>query len=401
MGRAPSLEFRSTVFPIIAHVIEAITQHPDQDRLVIERPESTDAMAGSTCNPETTFSGALDGVPDRLAAERLPPYVTETNGSSEKSKATCAVAAVEPLVEFVDFHGRKFRLPVEDCRCIHSTRTLVAREIKLEDDSFEFWIGEFLITERMWASQVNPGAVIVLRTSVTSGSSLFLPPPPPPPPPTPQTSKTPPISAPLLKYSEIWNAEGPHTLPFSGCGDRIFSFFGHSIPASLESLNLYRKLRERAPPERWSDLHGNAVLCGRATALDRPQVNIGPVLAGRLSELQGIGGCSYVLVRKAELIRSFRDKDASAHLDGDSIYQWVSYLSLEHAQAGLVESLGLGYSIVGNWAELNISKTITVKWAHLVSKKMVVEEGKINAVVDALSFTGWQRLQHLVCGISS
>jgi len=225
----------------------------------------------------------------------------------------------------------------------------------------------------MWASEVKPSAEIVLRPSVTFGSSLISPPLAPPPSPPPQTSIFPPPSAPLLEYSEIWNAKGLHTLPFSGCGDQIFRFFGHTLPASLESLNQYGKLRERAPPERWSDLRGNVVAFGRATAPDEPQVNIGPVLAGRLSELQNIGEGRYVLIRKAQVIKTFRDKDVSAHLDGDSIYQWVSYPSLEHAQAGLVESLGSGYPIVGNWIDLDVSKVSMAKLEHFAGKKFVVE----------------------------
>ena len=253
------------------------------------------------------------------------------------------------------------------------------------------------MTSRMWASDVKPGAKIVLRPSVNSGS--YSPPPPPPPSLPPQTSAPPSTSAPLLKPSEVWDAKGPHTLPFHNCGNRIFRFFDYSIPESLELLNQYRTLIERAPPERWSDQHGNAVAAGSATALDRPQVNIGPVLAGRLSGLQDKGGCRYVVVLRARLNKRIRDKDVSAHLDGDSIYQWAPYSSLEQAQAEVVESLGLGYSIMGSWAVLDVSKVSTAKLAHFAGKIFVVGNRKVFAVVDAVSSRGWRRRLRLVYSI--
>lgn len=160
---------------------------------------------------------------------------------------------------------------------------------------------------------------------MNSGSSEY--PLPPPPPLSPQTSTSPPPSAPLLAYSEIWTAEALYTLPFFGCDDRNFRFYSFSKHASLEALNLFEELRTRALPERWSDLCGNPLTCGRVTAPDSPQVNSGPVLAGKLSELLDTGNCSYILILKAKCMETSRD-GASANLDGDTIYQWVRYVSL-------------------------------------------------------------------------
>jgi len=190
-------------------------------------------------------------------------------------------------------------------------------------------------------------------------------------------STPPPSSVLPLEYSKIWEAEGLHTLPFSGCGDRIFRFYGHSTPTSLQSLKIYRKLRESAPPERWSDLDGNRVAFGHVISPDHSQVNIGLALAGRLGELQS----GYILIRKAKLARSFHDKVVSAHLDGDSVYQWVAYPSLGHAQMGLVESLSLGYSVVGAWAELDVSEVGTAGLGCFAGMEFVVESRKIFAAV--------------------
>lgn len=206
-------------------------------------------------------------------------------------------------------------------------------------------------------------------------------------------------STPLLTHSGIWKADGLRTLPFFGCEGRNFRFYPFSQHASLEALSLYQKLRTRAPPERWSDLYGNALTCGRPTGQDSLQVNIGPVLAGDLPELQDTGECRYVLVLKARCMKSSQDKDGSAHLDGDPIYQWVPFVSLEHAQIGVVESLGLGYSIVGTWAELDVSKVHRKKLMQLAGKKFVVEKRRIFAAVDAASFTGWRERMRLLCSI--
>lgn len=232
---------------------------------------------------------------------------------------------------------------------------------------------------------------------------------PPPPPPLsvvpPQTSTSPPTSAALLEHSEIWKADGLYTLPFFGCEERTYRFYPFREHAHLRALGLYKKLRTCAPPERWSDLCGNALTCGRPTAPDGPQVNMGPVLAGDVNKLLGTTECSYVLILKARCMKSFGDRDRSANLDGDSIYQWVSYASLEHAQAGVVDSLCSGYSIVGNWVELDVSQVNRAKRVRLAGKKIVVEKRRVFAAVDAVDFTGRREWMHFfaafvraVCG---
>ncbi|KAF2007859.1 hypothetical protein P154DRAFT_528527 [Amniculicola lignicola CBS 123094] len=238
------------------------------------------------------------------------------------------------------------------------------------------------------------------ESEVVSKSSRDSPSPPPPPSSVPpQTSISPPTSAALLRHLEIWKADGLYTLPFFGCEERTYRFYPFREHAHIKALNLYKKLRTCAPPERWSDLCSNTLMCSRPTAPDGPQVNIGPVLAGDLNELLGTMECSYVLILKARCMKSFGDRDGSAHLDGDSIYQWVSYVSLEHAQAGVVDSLCSGYSIVGNWVELDVSKVSRVKRVRLAGKNIVVEKHRIFAAVGAAGFTGRREWMHLLCGI--
>jgi hypothetical protein len=156
----------------------------------------------------------------------------------------------------------------------------------------------------------------------------------------------------------------------------------NSSHSHLKGLNLYQRLRERAIPERWADLHGNHVTTGHATAFDCPQVNIGPVLTGGLA---GLGDCTFVLVLKGRFSKFFREKDGPAHLNGDSVYQWAPYPSRTHAEAGLEESLGLGYSLMASWAEFNLSKVDRSELERFVGQDISDGDGhKFFAVVGAL-----------------
>lgn len=73
----------SFMIGIVVSFTNNMSQQWDQDRLVMEKPESsTYHTAGSTCGLETTsVSGALGGDPDQPAAGGPPPYSTEANGS--------------------------------------------------------------------------------------------------------------------------------------------------------------------------------------------------------------------------------------------------------------------------------------------------------------------------------
>lgn len=255
-----------------------------------------------------------------------------------------------------------------------------------------------MINNSTWVANVVPGVEVILRPSVTPESTYspsFSPLSPVPLPQPSEHSIPMPLSPQVrcLKFSEIWDAEGPYRLPFSGCGDRVFTFINGSGHANLEELNIYRRLRRRAIPERWSDLNGNLVNAGRITARQWPQINIGPVLAGRLVGLQEVG--RYVVIRKAELTKT-RDKGESIHLGGDPVYQWVPYPSRQHAEAGLIETFSSGYSVVGSWLELGVSRAGKVALEHFVGEKFDDDGHDIFAVVGS-SRRGTQKKTEGAC----
>lgn len=249
----------------------------------------------------------------------------------------------------------------------------ITQEIHLDDNSFDFWDKDSIITSSMWTVKVKAGTWVTLRPSALS--RLPLPPPPP--------ASLEPITSPnlprCLDLSEIWNAEGPFRLPFASCGNRIFNFLGYHGHGSLGEFNLYRKLRERVPAERWSDLNGNLLTVGCPVAPDETQVNIGPFLAKQ----QDIGDAGFVVIQKGELKRSLIRRETAPHLDGDSVYQWVLYPSWRHAEAGMVRTFRSGYSIVGSWAELRMSQMNTMDLEQFVGQKFMSDGEEFFALISS------------------
>jgi hypothetical protein len=147
---------------------------------------------------------------------------------------------------------------------------------------------------------------------------------------------------------------GLYVLPFFGCDDKVFRFW---VSTNTDSKNLggFREVRELGPAERWCGRNGNIVETGCVTGLDCPDVSIGPVLAGRVAELNNTKKCRYILILKGKLNKNPRDRESYAHLNGDPVYQWVSYPSRERAEASLGEAFRMGYSVECDWAEIETS----------------------------------------------
>ncbi|KAF2259149.1 hypothetical protein CC78DRAFT_586306 [Lojkania enalia] len=156
----------------------------------------------------------------------------------------------EQGVKFLDIHGRKFYLPAEQCSSANSTRK------------------DCMMNNSTWTANVVPGVKVNLRLSVGSESTYSPPFPPLSPVPHLQPCSEQLMLTPLspqvrrLKFSEVWDAEDSYRLPFSGCGDRVFTSTNGPSHANPEELNIYQRLRRCAVPERWSDLNGNLVNAG-------------------------------------------------------------------------------------------------------------------------------------------
>jgi hypothetical protein len=204
----------------------------------------------------------------------------------------------------------------------------------------------------MWAEEVKPDSIVYLR----SPPPHYLNASPPPYVSGPQPPKMPTTSYKRLGMNQIWDAEGYHKLCFAGSPDKALNFMVNSLKTNYEILALYLRIRSLAIPERWADLHGNMPTNGQAVGLDYPQVNVGPVLAGRIA---GLENCVYVIVVRAMMSKILREREGDgypAHLHGNSIYMWIPYPSRQHAVAGLEECLGNSYSVVATWAEFDLSK---------------------------------------------
>lgn len=148
----------------------------------------------------------------------------------------------------------------------------------------------------------------------------------------------------------------------------------------LQELKKCRKLRELAPSGQWSDLSGNRVTGGCAMAQNHPQISMGPVLVCRAPDLPDIAKYRYILIQRATFSRT-SENEGSPPLDGDPIYQWDWYPSWKHAEAGLVEACGNGFSIMGSWAEFEVSKVDMTKWEHLIGEEISDESCSYFAAV--------------------
>ncbi|KAF2191262.1 hypothetical protein K469DRAFT_367767 [Zopfia rhizophila CBS 207.26] len=222
-----------------------------------------------------------------------------------------------------------------------------------------------MMVTHTWNNTVKPGITVTIRSSVDSN------PPPTPtvhptllpltPPPTPLASSAESAHSGFpnaLGPSDLWDAHGSHKLSFSGCGDRKYRFFGYSAQTSRQILRMYKKLWNSVGPGTWSDLDGKMVT-GHITAVDFPKVNLGPDLAGPCK----MEDVLYVLIISGVLRKTHRD--GGHGLDGDEVYQYRRYPSLEHAQDGVVDMLSRGYSIVAHLLEPDRSWAID-RWLILI-----------------------------------
>ncbi|KAF2674812.1 hypothetical protein BT63DRAFT_21320 [Microthyrium microscopicum] len=150
---------------------------------------------------------------------------------------------------------------------------------------------------------------------------------------------------PPLTNWQIWDAVGNHRVMFAGSSHIVYTFFPND--GVLNQLQIFKRLRERGVPERWSDLEGNGVGSGKIQPPIRPQVNSGPTLAGRVLGLPD--NAMHVIIRKAML----QDVKIGFHVPGDPVYQFIRYPSRYQAEMGMVETLSLGYSLVACWAEVD------------------------------------------------
>ncbi len=168
------------------------------------------------------------------------------------------------------------------------------------------------------------------------------------------------ISAkPLEREEDIWTAKGPCRLPFLDCGDRVFTFWDDpGGNAGFEEFHIFRNVRERAPPGRWCDQDGNVIQGGCVAPVANPGVSIGPALAGRIPELQGLR-CRYVVFEGGTLTKTGqRMKEDHGHLDGDLVYRWNVYPSQQRGRAGVVEAMKSPFSIGANWPEVSVKGTL-------------------------------------------
>jgi hypothetical protein len=254
-------------------------------------------------------------------------------------------------------------------------------------NKFTFWIEDRWILGSMWETEVKPGTKLLLRGLPPPIPSVYSPPAPPPPPssPPPGPSTFDQFSNPvrLLEHDlAILNAKGCYRLPFSGCEDRVFKFWDNSSDCFPQELGLYLTFRNRTPLEQWSNLAGNFSTTGNIVSLNRPTVSIGPAFAGHIKQLEKMRKERYVIVEKGKLSKVFRDKDESAHFDGDNMYRWMPYPSWERAKEGLIAALSSGFSIEATWIELNMSSERAAELC-LIGKEVCNEEEMFFAVVDS------------------
>jgi len=273
---------------------------------------------------------------------------------------------LKPAVDFLDIYGIPFSLPLEDCDSldvssdlpslhspnikVQSTRGLIATNLGLDGNEINFFVGNRMIPSSTWSEVVKPGVTVALRYSPRRSLTIPLPPlalPPPPPPPLPPPPPYPDPDVPCLKASEILEAQGHYKLPFPDCEGRIVTFVQDT--RDWDPSREYRKVTN-APPERWCDLAGNVITRGEASTSDQQRIVIGPSLLAQYKKR-----VRYVLIRKSTL--KVTSRDGSPHVNGDSIYQWVSCPTLEHVKEALVETCAKeGWSIVGSWAKKDMQR---------------------------------------------
>jgi hypothetical protein len=127
--------------------------------------------------------------------------------------------------------------------------------------------------------------------------------------------------------------------------------------AAVAQLEIYRKLREIAPPKRWANLAGEVVKGGRAGEVEDPEVCLGKALAGPFPQFPDNVACWHIDILESEVTtRNFRGKEEAAHLDGDPVHQWDRYPSQELQDVGRKRHFRAGFSIVASWKEIDMTE---------------------------------------------
>jgi hypothetical protein len=220
---------------------------------------------------------------------------------------------------------------------------------------FEFWVEEEWISEYTWASVVTTKGEVHVRLSPSYSehwAAHSRPPPSPPLRPIP-ASVADPSAAPAIELSGLFRVEsdGVYKITVSEGHDRFYSIWTYDT--GLSELYRCQKLRENAPPERWADLTGGNARKGKSIGLDNPEAAIGSLLKGSSEIIRQVKDTvfSVVVVFKAKISKA-NWKDDGACLDGDYVYSWAPFASVERAQVGVKLALGEGYGIEASWLEL-------------------------------------------------
>jgi len=229
----------------------------------------------------------------------------------------------------------------------------------------------------MWSKVVKPGTKIISMGQPRLPLPLPLPPQAPP---VVSDRPIPPNAKRLEHASDIYTADGPYMLPFDGCDQRVHTFRPVDVMAALGQLEIYEKLRVRAPQKRWANLDGDVLRSGSVREMDDPEICLGQGIA-KIPELQGQSTRWYVDILEGEVMRTFREKDETAHLNGDSVFQWDRYASSNLQEIGRQKHLRAGLSIVASWVEFVMGE----QHVGLIGQKLVDKQGR-----EFFAVVGWK-----------